>query len=85
MENGLMVPLAVAIAILGLFATVSVGLLLNLGVFIWAAIAVYLSPIYAKLNKENKIRWKRYIESFDPATHDWEKSLKEYIAQNLRK
>jgi hypothetical protein len=42
-------------------------------------IGAYLSPFIRILTKENKIRWKRYIESFEPAKHDCRESLNEYI------
>jgi len=79
MENGLMIPLSVSSVILAFFGVIYLCLLLNLGVYSWLIIASFLSPLIGKLAKENKLRWKRHIESFEPATHDWDKSLEEYI------
>lgn len=85
MENGLMTPLIVALACLGCYFTIYLSIFLNLGIFTWLAIVLYLSPYGVKLAIENKLRWKRHIESYEPANLDWEKSLREYIAQNLKK
>jgi len=79
MENGLMTPLCVALAIFGSYCVIFLSIVLNLGVFSWLAISLYLSPYVVKLAIENNLRWKRHIESYEPSNHDWRESLNEYI------
>jgi hypothetical protein len=84
MDNGLFVPLSVYLAVLGAFLVVYISMVLNLGVFSWVALSGYLSPYVLKLSKENTLRWKRYIESYEPYAKEWDESLREYI-QTIKK